>query len=143
MSNTIPRMVVDTILWVRFMLGDNSLSPAMRDLIDRAAQKGKLFLSSLACAEVAMLVKAGKLVLHQSEEKWLEQAIASSSVQVLDVGRDIALEMEQLPKSSGQLSYAEKALIATARVNGITLLTERRSLLSYAETGFVKIKRVA
>jgi PIN domain nuclease of toxin-antitoxin system len=140
MSGRIPRILIDTLPWLQFVLGDTKLSAASCKTIDASAKHGKLFLSAASICEITLMVKKGTLLLTQPQEKWFEDALLNTKTQIFSIDAFIAFEMEQLPKEPRNLDFIEKAILATARHGNITLLTTRPCFLDYAKTGFIKIR---
>ncbi len=140
MSGRVARILVDTTPWLYYILGDSRLKASMRDQIDSSAKHGKLFLSAASIAECAEMIATGQLTLQQQGEKWLQNALSQSKVQVVAIDETIAFDSEQLPKAPTGLSSYEKIILATARNHNISVLSMRSAFTSYALTGFVKVK---
>ena len=139
MSGRIPRILIDTNLWLWFILGDKRLSDSARARIDNSTKSGNLFLSAASIAESSQMVANGTLILQQQSEKWFEKALNESKTQLLSIDNAIAIEAEQLPKSPSGLKCYEKLIISTARTHNLSLLTQRKCFLHYAQTGFLKV----
>lgn len=139
MSGRTPRILVDTMLWLYYLLGNERLKPSLCEKMDKSAKSGKLLLSAASISECAEMIARGTLTLQQQSEKWLEQAIVQSKTQVMPVDTVIAMEAELLPKPPTSLESYEKLILATARTHNVTLLTQRKNFLAYANTGFIKV----
>ena len=84
MSGRTPKVLVDTLPWLLYVLGDTSLDSAWKEQIDQCSKHSKLFLSAASVAECAAFIKQEKLVLHQQSDKWLGQAILQSKTQKIN-----------------------------------------------------------
>ncbi len=140
MSGRTPKVLVDTLPWLLYVLGNSSLDGTWKEQIDQCSKHSKLFFSAASVAECAALIKQEKLVLHQQNDKWVEQAILQSKTQIIPIDEIVAFEAEQLPKSPAGIHPYEKLILATARTHNISLLTKRQIFIDYATTGFLKIK---
>lgn len=140
MSGRTPRILVDTIPWLYYVLGDKRLSSHLREHLDKSAKHGKLFLSAASISECASMIKHEQLILQQNSEKWMQQALNESKTQVLVVDEHIAFESENLPKAPKNLHAHEKIILTSARNHNMMLVSEREPFKAYASTGFVKVK---
>lgn len=140
MSGRTPRLLVDSMPWLYYILGHEALHASWKEQMDQSAKHGKLFLCAASVAEIAQLIHSEKLTLQQQGEKWLQEALTLTKTQILAIDEQIGFEAEQLPKAPVSLTSYEKLMLATARIHNMAILTERQVFLDYAKTGFVKVK---
>lgn len=79
--------------------------------------------------------------LATSTQAWVEEALSRPGVRSVDITPRIAIESASLPEPF-HADPADRMLVATARLNGLTLLTADRRILDYAVTGHVRTKAV-
>lgn len=108
----------------------------MRQTIEDHRPEG-LGVSIISCWEVAKLVERGRLQLTMPVYLWIEQALNSPHVELLDLTPRIVAESTQLPGEFHR-DPADQMIVATARVYDIPLLTADSKLLEYSH---VKIAR--
>ena len=127
------RHLLDThvLLWW-FEEGDR-LSPAQRRLLGSVRPERPLGVSSISLWEVATLVHLGRVALSIPLREWLEKAVSPPLVQRIGISAAVAAEVARLPKRLHR-DPADRILVATAKVHGLTLVTQDQRLL---EAGLV------
>ena len=124
-------VLLDThvLLW---WLNDRArLSPAQRDIVNAVDSKSPLLVSDISLWEVAMLHSLGRIRLLIPLREWLDKAAAPPLVQRYGISPAIAAEVAALPASFHR-DPADRILVATARVLGVTLLTQDRRITDAA-----------
>lgn len=86
--------------------------------------------------EVSLLHAKRRLRLGRALRTWVRQALAPP-IRVADLTPEIALECHHLPVWLHS-DPADRVLVATARQEGLTLLTRDRTILDYAARGYVR-----
>ncbi|HSN78527.1 MAG TPA: type II toxin-antitoxin system VapC family toxin [Anaerolineae bacterium] len=127
-------ILLDTHVWVWWVNGSPMGSKDMLRIIQEHQEDG-LGVSIISCWEVAKLVERGRLELTMPVERWIEQALAYSGIELLDLTPRIVVESTQLPGEFHR-DPADQMIVATARVYEIPLLTADSKLLAYL---YVKI----
>ena len=136
MTTATERLLLDTHLWIWLNEGAPALSPAVIRRIDRAAARGQAFVSIMSVWEVGLLDAKGPVVLGLDLPTWVARALAPP-ITLAPLTPSIALECHRLP---GDLhgDPVDRILVATARVERLTLLTRDRALLDYAAKGHLR-----
>ncbi len=121
-------LLMDTHIWIRWLLPNDPLSRELIDLIETADE---LAVSSISCWETVLLDKFGRIELPLPVEEWMKEALSGSDVIPLPVNDSIA-------NLAGRLPYhhkdpADRFIIATSIVNNIQLISLDNSFPSYAE----------
>ena len=127
------RLLLDTHVWLRY---GNSSSPFRRaaiDAIDEGLESGAVYVSVISIWEIALLVRQNKLALHVSVERWVDDALAVSGLQLLPLSPQIAIESVDLPEPMHK-DPADRILVASARVERLTLVTADKAVLKFAKT---------
>lgn len=125
-------VLLDTHFWLWFQTGDAArVRFQERELVERAANEGRIRLSAISVWEVATLVAKNRLRLNGDLSLWMRTALAMRGLQVVPVTPEIALESVLLP---GQFHAdpADRIIVATARVHRARLLTRDKAILKYA-----------
>jgi PIN domain nuclease of toxin-antitoxin system len=127
------RPLLDTHVWVWWMLGDARLSAGEREALDALPSGQRPALCDISLWEVALLVQLGRLRLDDPLEDWLRIAASPSTVHLLPITPAVVVEMNRLPSRFHQ-DPADRLIVATARAAGLPLATHdtriRRSRLS-------------
>jgi PIN domain nuclease of toxin-antitoxin system len=77
------RVLLDTHAWLWFVLGDGSLSPTARSLIEEPGNE-KL-VSPASYWEIAIKISIGKYPLAEPYDKFMQRAIAGQGFSVLAI----------------------------------------------------------
>lgn len=114
--------LLDTHVWVWWMLGDPRLSAREREALDELPSGSRPGLCDISLWEVALLIQLGRLRLDDDLEDWLRIAASPAAVELLPITPAAVAEMTRLPASFHQ-DPADRLIVATARVRGLPLAT--------------------
>ncbi len=122
------RALLDThvLLWWLDDLG--RLSAAQHEVITSADPESPLLVSDISLWEVATLYSLGRIRLAIPLREWLDKAVAPPLVRRQGISPAVAAEVAALPDSFHR-DPADRILVATARVLGVTLLTQDRRIV--------------
>lgn len=116
-------ILLDTHIWLWWVLGQEDLHPRERGALDAAAAGGRPpALSAISLWEAQMLVAKGRLAVGLAPERWLPMAASSDSVSLLPLDTAVVLALDRLPKSFHG-DPADRIIVATARAHGLPLAT--------------------
>jgi PIN domain nuclease of toxin-antitoxin system len=125
------RILLDTnaVLW--FAFAPDELGRRAKDLVLDARDRQALFLSVVTLWELAVLVRRGRFQLDVDLARWARDIEDAGSV-FLPVDAPVVLEACRLPDF--RADPADRFLVATARLNGLTLVTGDRAILAWPGT---------
>jgi PIN domain nuclease of toxin-antitoxin system len=132
-------LLLDTHCWLWAQLGlIQKLSRAALQSIRSAESEGNLRVSVISIWELAMLERHGRVALPMNVRTWVEQALSKPGISVAQLTPEIMIESVHLP---GEMhgDPADRMLVATARVQGATLLTKDEQLIRYSRLRHVKL----
>ncbi|OAB59990.1 twitching motility protein PilT [Phormidium willei BDU 130791] len=121
-------IILDTHIWIWWVDDNPKLSSQNREII-RSQQDNGLGISIISCWEIAKLVEKNRLNLEISLEEWLDTAINYHQIQVLHLNLPIILESTRL--SGFHADPADQIIVATAKVHGVTLVTQDQKINHY------------
>jgi PIN domain nuclease of toxin-antitoxin system len=130
-------LVIDTHVWLWFVLGDQKLCKKSRNLIEESTTKAMLNLSCISLWEVAMLESKGRIVFSKECNMWLHEASAMPGLNIVQITADIAFDSSRLPLEFHG-DPADRIIVATARSIDATLLTKDHKILEYGKTRHLK-----
>src|ERR1700742_3198945 len=125
------RLLLDTHVWIRYINGAPALKPSAVASIDRARQGGEAYVSVISIWEIALLVKKGRLDLPFGVERWVERALELPGIQLLPFNPQIAIASVELPDTLNK-DPSDRILVATARIEGLTLMTRDKAIIRFA-----------
>lgn len=129
-------MLLDTHVWRWVIEGTPDLAHATLRRIDQSAGRGELFVSVISAWEIAMLEAKGRVAFDIPCLEWVREALAAP-IRLAWLSPEIAVESTRLPPPM-QRDPADRILIATARLEGLSVLTRDRRILDYAANGHVR-----
>lgn len=122
-------LLLDTHVWWWSLTEPENLSATAVEAI-KASKPDQRAIASISVWEFAMMAAKKRIELKVSALKWLHQAIYHSGIRVIELSPEIAVESCNLPDNS-QKDPADRIIVATARIHGMTLLTKDENILSY------------
>ena len=121
--------VLDTHIWIWWMLGEPSLSQRERDALDALLPENRPVLSDISLWEFATLVDMGRVKIRKSVEEWLLIAASPATVKIQPITPTIFAEMNRLPADFHR-DPADRLIVATARCLKLPLATQDRKIRS-------------
>jgi PIN domain nuclease of toxin-antitoxin system len=122
------RLLLDTCAIIFFVQPTRDLTPAAVAAI--AAPDSEVFVSAASAMELACLQARNRIKLAVHWRKWWQRAISLNGWACLPVTQMIAEEAYCLPEPIHR-DPVDRLLIATARQEGLTLVTTDRLILGY------------
>jgi PIN domain nuclease of toxin-antitoxin system len=133
-----PGVLLDTHIWIWLINGSSELSNKTIQLLDEAAHKGQLFVSAVSVWELATLVAKKRLTLTAPIKNWVEEALSKPGIELLPLSPAISIESRELP-GGFHGDPADRIIVATARIEKITLITCDERIHKYAKQGHLKV----
>jgi PIN domain nuclease of toxin-antitoxin system len=121
-------ILIDTHIWIRWLLPNDPLPLSLIDLIETT---DSLAVSSISCWEIVMLERFNRIELPLPVDEWLQEALNGSEVNALPINENIAMLAGQLPYH--HKDPADRLIIATAIINKIKLISLDSSFKLYQE----------
>lgn len=126
-------ILLDTHVLVRYLMGDRKLGRRAVASIDKALPDEHAFVSAISFWEVAMLVERKRLELDLTVTAFRSLALRHGIHEEL-VDGEIGISAAELPGSHAD--PADRMLVATAMLRGLTLITADETLLKWKLRGF-------
>ena len=121
--------LLDSHVWILWMLGDPGLSRAEREALDALPGDARPVISDISLWEFATLVDLGRIKIDGSIEDWLRIAASPATVRVQPITTGIVAEMNRLPATFHR-DPADRLIVATARFLKLPLATKDRKIRS-------------
>lgn len=121
-------LLLDTHVWIWTQEQPDAIGIKARTLLETTSDD--LCVSAVSSLEIARLVAGGLLELKGSLDRWVRMAIDSLEARSVDIDHRIAIEAYKLPGRFHK-DPADRMLVATARINALTLVTADERILAY------------
>jgi PIN domain nuclease of toxin-antitoxin system len=116
------KVILDTHIWVWWLLPDSPLTDRERRALDRIATDKGVFLPAICQWEVQMLYRKKRLELPVPFSTWLRRAASADMLTVLPLNTDAVIAVDDLP-TSFHGDPADRIIVATARAHDLPLAT--------------------
>lgn len=115
-------VLLDTHIWISWLLDDGRLSAAERSALALHAERGETAISAISLWEVQVLHAKRRLTLDRPFAQWLEAAVAREVIELLPIAPEVVIELDGLPDSFHG-DPADRLIVATARTHALPLAT--------------------
>jgi PIN domain nuclease of toxin-antitoxin system len=123
----LPSLLLDTHIVVRWLTDTRKLSREQTRLLDATVRRTEpVALSVISLLEVAVLASQGKLRLKMTVVEFFDHVQAGGVFQILPLTFDVAAEAAGL---TGLRDPADRAIVATARVHRLRLVTSDQRII--------------
>lgn len=125
-------VLLDTHVWVWWLMAQSPLRRAERAALDAAAERRQLRLSAISLWEAQMLHAKRRLELPLAFADWLARATDGAMIAILPLDVAVVTALDAIPPSFHG-DPADRLIVATARAHSVALATHdariRRSRL--------------
>ena len=122
------RYLLDTHVWLWSHEAHEKFGRKTQRIL--TSSEDERVISAISTFEIARLIDRGRLLLRQSFATWKTQSLHDLVATTIDVTHEMAWEAYNLPGVFHK-DPADRVLVATARLHGLTLLTADDSILRY------------
>jgi len=128
-------VLLDTHIWLWWLLGDGALKPNERRALDKLAAQRSLALSWVSVWETEMLERKQRVILRPDLAQWITMATHPEVCLLLPADTELVLAQRRLPDSFHG-DPADRLITATALLAGMKLATADTRII---ESGVVPI----
>lgn len=121
-------ILLDTHIWLWWLLGDGALSKAERAAMDNFAASNSLTVSWVSIWETEMLERKGRIQLLPDFETWIRAAIKPEIITVVSADTEVVLAQRQLPELFHG-DPADRLITATSILSGYELATHDQRIV--------------
>lgn len=131
-------ILLDTHIWIWYVNGNESLNKSVRKTITSALYHHEAALAAISLWEICMLNKKQRIILEMPCLEWINKSLELTHVRVLPITPAIAEESCRLP-GDFHPDPADCLITATARVEGLTLVTRDKHILNYSKHKYISV----
>lgn len=121
-------VLLDTHIWLWWLLGDGALSDKERAALERLAESHSLAVSWVSVWETEMLERKGRIQLLPDFKKWIQFATNPQIATILSADTQVVLAQRKLPETF-HADPADRLIVATSILSGYPLATHDRRIL--------------
>ena len=118
-------LLLDTHIWLWSLLDPDRLGESTRHAL--RSRENELRLSPISVWEALLLAEHGRVVLNPDPHRWLRKAISIAPIAEAPLTIDVALASRSVDVE--HQDPADRFIVATAAVHGLTLVTADARLL--------------
>jgi PIN domain nuclease of toxin-antitoxin system len=122
--------LLDTHIWLWSLLEPKRLSPRVTKVLMNPGSE--LWLSSISVWEFLILARKKKITIDREAIEWVQEALKRIPLREAPLTNEISIATATL-KLSHQ-DPADRFILATAQVHGMTLITADEKLMSNKQT---------
>ena len=120
-------ILLDTHVWLWWLLGSPRLPAGERTALDRAASRGAVRLAAVSLWEAQMLHAEARLTLDRAFDVWIREAAAVGVVEIVPLDVEVVIALARLP-ATFHGDPADRLIVATARAHRLPLATHDRAI---------------
>lgn len=121
-------ILLDTHVWLWWLLGDGNLNVRERDALDAHAAKNLISISWVTIWETEMLERKGRIDLLPDFHTWIKLAVKPEITIVLPVDIDVVLTQRKIPHTFHN-DPADRLITSTALLSGYPLATHDNRII--------------
>lgn len=115
-------ILLDTHIWLWWLLGDGNLSSTEREALHEKAEMGHLSISWVTLWETEILERKNRITLLPDFETWIRKASSPDVITILPADAEVVLAQRKLPDSFHS-DPADRLITATSLLSGYPLAT--------------------
>jgi len=121
------KVILDTHVWVWWLLPDSPLSARERRVLDDIAADKGILLPAICQWEAQMLHSKGRIDLPVPFATWVRRAAGTDMLTVLSLNADVVIAVDDLP-GTFHGDPADRIIVASARAHDLPLATHDEAI---------------
>ncbi|HCD53716.1 MAG TPA: PIN domain nuclease [Balneolaceae bacterium] len=120
-------LLLDTQVWIWWLLRDEALTEEELQTLDEHARKGEIAVSAASVWEAELLEGSGKLFLKENFESWIVKATDPKVCKVIPIDTQVISAQRKLPITFPD-DPADRLIVTTALMNNYSLATKNEKI---------------
>ncbi len=108
------------------------------NLIEKAREKGALYISAISIWEISLLASKNKMAFSISITEWVDKLLSTPGLNLIALSVPILIQSCELPNYEHR-DPADRLIIASTRFINSHLMTYDQKIIDYANNGYLKI----
>jgi len=129
-------LLLDTHVWIWYVIGSNEIHKSLRKEIGNTIKNNTIHIAAISLWEISMLDSRRRIILEMPCLEWIKNAVEYTHAQILQLSPEIAVESCNLPDSFHD-DPADRLIVATARVEALTVVTRDKRILDYSKRKYI------
>lgn len=121
-------ILLDTHIWLWWLLGDGNLTQKERNKLNLEASKKSVSISWVTIWETEMLERKGRIRLEPDFMEWIKEATDPNIITLLPVDREVVIAQRMLPESFHG-DPADRLITATSLLSKYSLATHDNRII--------------
>jgi PIN domain nuclease of toxin-antitoxin system len=130
-------LLLDTCAAIWLAEGEAIDDEAMAAIDHTASRDETIFVSPITAWEVGLLAARGRIAMSLPPSVWFERLLAVPGIALAKLSVAVLIASSYLPGTPPR-DPADRMIAATARENGLKLITRDKLLLDYAKQGHIE-----
>jgi PIN domain nuclease of toxin-antitoxin system len=130
-------LLLDTCACLWLMQGDRMSASSLQAIGEAQASRSGIYVSAITGWEVATLVRKGQYRLHVSPNTWFNRVLSLMGMRLAGLTPEILIDATELPGAPPP-DPADRIIAATARHQGLVLVSRDRQLIDYGDQGHLR-----
>lgn len=132
------KILIDTHVWLWYLDNNIKLKQEHISIINNAIKNNSLYLSIISIWETITLLNKKRIITHLAYNKFIDEAVDISGMHIQQISIEILKENGALPGEFHN-DPADRLIVATARVEDMSLVTYDEKIIQYSKLGFINI----
>jgi PIN domain nuclease of toxin-antitoxin system len=133
-------LLLDTHVWIWYAIGSNEITKSLHKEIGNEIKNNNVYIAAISLWEISMLESRRRVILEMPCLEWIKNAIAYTHAQLIQMSPEIAVESCNLPDSFHD-DPADRLIVATARVEALSVVTRDKRILDYSKRKYISVIR--
>lgn len=125
-------LLLDSHVWYWLLEGStDAMTATTRDVVLKAVAERRVAISEASAWELLMKAHLGRLRTALPPRAWITRALAAPGLRVIPLSRAVLFDSVELPGEQVPRDPIDRVIIASARQEGMTLVTADRAILRW------------
>lgn len=131
-------LLLDTHIYIWYLIGSKELKPVLRNKITQAFHDHTAYLAAISLWEIAMLDAKKRIIFEMPCLEWINRSLELTRINIVSLTPSIVVDSCHLAGGFHD-DPADRMIVATARVENLTLVTKDKRIIKYSKDKHVTV----